>query len=159
MRISVGIRKATAIAQTCVAKWIVFCETGFRGNKSKHKVYKNVVATGSAGPGRPAARTDSEGFFFLERATFTPTWMRPLPYSLSMETLETILAADRDELTAYELGLTKNAQQIFKYTLPGLLGNYMNERVFTPRDVYPADDVKMHLCLTGAHAQMSFMNL
>jgi hypothetical protein len=78
MRIYVGIRKATAIAQTCVAKWIVFCETGFRGNKSKHKVYKNVVATGSAGPGRPAARTDSEGFFFLERATFTPTWMRPL---------------------------------------------------------------------------------
>ena len=64
MRISVGIRKATAIAQTCVAKWIVFCETGIRGNKSKHKVYKNVVATGSAGPGRPAARTDSEGFFF-----------------------------------------------------------------------------------------------
>ena len=81
------------------------------------------------------------------------------PYSLSMESLETILAADRDELTAYELGLTKNAQQIFKYTLPGLLGNYMNERVFTPRDVYPSDDVKMHLGLTGAHAQMSFMNL
>ena len=59
------------------------------------------------------------------------------PYSLSMETLETILAADRDELSAYELGLTKNAQQIFKYTLPGLLGNYMNEQVFTPRNIPP----------------------
>ncbi len=81
------------------------------------------------------------------------------PYSSSMETLETILAADLDELTAYELGLTKNAQQIFKYTLPGLLGNYMNEQLFTPRNVYPADDVKMHLGLTGAHAQMSFMTL
>jgi hypothetical protein len=80
-------------------------------------------------------------------------------YSLSKETLETILAADCYELSAYELGLTKNTQQIFKYTLPGMLGNYMNERVFTPRDVYPADDVKMHLGLTGAHAQMSFMNL
>jgi hypothetical protein len=77
-------------------------------------------------------------------------------YSL---TLETILGADRDELSAYELGLTKNAQQMFKYTLPGLVGNYMNERVFTQRDVYPADDVKMHLGLMGAHAQMSFMNL
>jgi hypothetical protein len=76
-----------------------------------------------------------------------------------MESLETILAADRDELTAYEIGLMKNAQQIFKYTLPGLLGNYMNEQVFTPRGVYPADDVKMHLGLTGPHAQMSFMNL
>jgi len=81
------------------------------------------------------------------------------PYSLSVASLETILAADRDELTAYEIGLIKNAQQIFKYTLPGLLGNYMNEQVFTPRGVYPADDVKMHLGLTGAHAQMSFMNL
>jgi hypothetical protein len=30
------------------------------------------------GPVRPAARTDSDGFFFLERATFTPTCMRPL---------------------------------------------------------------------------------
>jgi hypothetical protein len=39
------------------------------------------------------------------------------------------------------------------------LGNYMNEQVFTPRGVYPADDVKMHLGLTGPHAQMSFMNL
>ncbi len=76
-----------------------------------------------------------------------------------MESLETILAADRDELTAYEIGLMNNAQQIFKYTLPGLLGNYMNEQVFTPRGVYPADDVKMHLGLIGAHAQMSFMNL
>jgi hypothetical protein len=81
------------------------------------------------------------------------------PYSLSVSSLETILAADRDELTAYEIGLIKNAQQIFKYTLPGLLGNYMNEQVFTPRGVYPADDVKMHLGLTGPHAQMSFMNL
>jgi hypothetical protein len=81
------------------------------------------------------------------------------PYSLSKETLEMILAADRDELSAYELVLTKNAQQIFKYTLPGMLVNNMNERVFTQRDVYPADDVKMHLGLTGAHAQMSFMNL
>ena len=81
------------------------------------------------------------------------------PYSLSVGSLETILEADRDELTAYEIGLTKNAQQVFKYTLPGLLANYMNERVFTPRDVYPSDDVKMHLGLTGAHAKMSFMNL
>jgi hypothetical protein len=78
---------------------------------------------------------------------------------LSQETLATILEADRDELRAYEVGLSKNAQQIFKYTLTGMVGTYMNERVFTPRDVYPADDVKMHLGLTCAHAQMSFMNL
>ncbi len=70
-----------------------------------------------------------------------------------------MLEADRDELSAYEVGLSKNAQQIFKYTLTGMVGTYMNERVFTARDVYPADDVKMHLGLTGDHSKMSFMNL
>lgn len=81
------------------------------------------------------------------------------PFSISQETLESILGADRDELNAYMIGLAKNAQQILRYTLYGTVGNYLNERVFTPRDVYPADDVKLHLGLTGDHAQMSFMNL
>ena len=81
------------------------------------------------------------------------------PYCLSQETLATILEADRDELRAYEVGLSKNAQQIFKYTLTGMVGTYMNERVFTARDVYPADEVKRHLGLTGDHSKMSFMNL
>ena len=81
------------------------------------------------------------------------------PYCLSQETLATILEADRDELSAYEVGLSKNAQQIFKYTLTGMVGTYMNERVFTARDVYPADEVKRHLGLTGDHSKMSFMNL
>jgi hypothetical protein len=81
-------------------------------------------------------------------------------YCLSQETLETILGADRDELSAYEQGLAKNAQHIYKYTLTGLLGNFMmNEQVFTMRNVYPTDDVKMHLSLTGDHVRMSFMNL
>jgi hypothetical protein len=32
----------------------------------------------SAGPGRPNAPTDSDDFFFLERASPNPTWIRPL---------------------------------------------------------------------------------
>ncbi len=80
-------------------------------------------------------------------------------YSLSQVTLATILGVDHDELSAYELGLSKNAQQVFKYTLTGMVGNYMKELVVLPRDIYPADDVKMHLGLTGDHAEMSFMNL
>ena len=81
------------------------------------------------------------------------------PYCLSQETLETILGADCNELSVYEQGLAKNAQQIYKYTLTGLLGNFMNEQGFTLRNVYPTDDVKMHLGLTGDQARMSFMNL
>ncbi len=40
--------------------------------------FQSVGSAGSAGPGGPAARTDSDDLFFLERATFYPTWMRPL---------------------------------------------------------------------------------
>jgi hypothetical protein len=78
---------------------------------------------------------------------------------LSQETLETILGADRDELIAYTIGLAKNAQQVLKYTLCGMVGNVLNEQVFTPRNVYPTDVIKVHLGLTGDHARMSVMNL
>ena len=81
------------------------------------------------------------------------------PYCLSQETLETILGADRNELSAYEQGLAKKAQQIYKNTLTGLLGNFMNEQVFSQRNIYPTDDVKMYLGLTGNHARMSVINL
>jgi hypothetical protein len=70
-----------------------------------------------------------------------------------------LVETDRDEKNAYLIALAKNAQQVIRYVLYGQVGNYMNEQVFTPRGVYPADDVKMHLGLTGPHAQMSFMNL
>jgi hypothetical protein len=78
---------------------------------------------------------------------------------LSQETLATVLAADPDEKNAYLIGLAKNAQQVIRYTLYGIVGNYMNERVFTPRDVYPAEDVKLHLGLTGDNARKCFMEL
>jgi hypothetical protein len=81
------------------------------------------------------------------------------PYCLSKETLQTILEADSDERKAYMIGLAKNAQQVIRYTLYGLAGNYMNEKVLTSRDVFPADDVKLHLGLTGANAQKVFMEL
>ena len=81
------------------------------------------------------------------------------PYCLSKETLDTVLGADRDEKNAYLTALAKNAQQVIRYVLYGLAGNYMNERVFTPRDVYPAEDVKLHLGLTGDNARKCFMEL
>jgi hypothetical protein len=79
------------------------------------------------------------------------------PLCLSNETLDTILTADRDEKNAYLIGLAKNAQQVIRYVLYGLTGNYMNEKVLTPRDVFPSDDIKLHLGLTGDNAQKCFM--
>ena len=81
------------------------------------------------------------------------------PYCLSKETLDTILEADSDEKNAYLIALSKNAQQVIRYVLYGLSGNYMNERVFTPRDVFPTEDVKFHLGLTGDNARRCFMEL
>jgi hypothetical protein len=40
-----------------------------------------------------------------------------------------------------------------------VVGKYMNVKVLTSRHVYPADDVKLHLGLTGANAKKSFMEL
>jgi hypothetical protein len=54
---------------------------------------------------------------------------------------------------AYLMGLINNAQQVLKYILPGLVGNHMNEKVLTSREVFPADGVKLHLGLTGAKLQ------
>ncbi len=81
------------------------------------------------------------------------------PYCLSKETLQTILEADSDERKAYMIGLAKNAQQVIRYILYGLTGNYMNEKVLTSRDVFPATDVKLHLGLTGVNAEKVFMEL
>ena len=81
------------------------------------------------------------------------------PFCLSQETLDLILESDSDERNAYLIALAKNAQQVIRYVIYGLVGNYINERVFTPRDVYPADDVKLHLGLTGDNARKCFMEL
>jgi hypothetical protein len=84
------------------------------------------------------------------------------PYCLSQETLETILGADRQESSAYLVDMSKNTQQVIRYTLYGVTGNYMNEKVLTLRDVtdvLPADDVKLHLGLTGDNARKCFMEL
>ena len=81
------------------------------------------------------------------------------PFCLSQDTLDQILEAERDEKSAYLIALSKNAQQVIRYVMYGLVGNYMNERVFTPRDVYPADEVKLHLGLTGDNARKCFMEL
>jgi hypothetical protein len=35
----------------------------------------------------------------------------------------------------------------------------MNEKVLTSRDVFPTEDVKLHLGLTGANAHKCFMEL
>ena len=68
---------------------------------------QNVVSAKSAGPGRPAARTDSDDFFFLERATFTPTWMRPLFHSANCLCKKKVALVLRLEILRFGLYCTE----------------------------------------------------
>ena len=79
--------------------------------------------------------------------------------SLSKEQLETILEAEPDVLCAYLTALAKNTQQVIRYTLYGQFNNYLDDKVLTQRDVYPSDNVKLHLCLTGDYQRKAFMEL
>ena len=80
-------------------------------------------------------------------------------FSLSKDQLDTILEEDPVEMGAYLIALARNTQQVVRYTLYGQFNNYMNEKVLTPRDVFPSDDVKLHLGLTGENQRKSFMDL
>ena len=81
------------------------------------------------------------------------------PYCLSKVSMDTLLAADPEELHAYLTGLAKNAQQILKYNLYGIAGNFLADKVLTQHDVFPSEAVKKHLGLTGEHATKSFMDM
>ena len=80
-------------------------------------------------------------------------------FCLSTEQVHTIMGADPEVLNAYLTALARNTQQVIRYTLYGQFNNYMNEKVLTQRDVYPSDDVKLHLGFTGEHLRKSFMDL
>ncbi len=64
------MRKTTAIAHNCVAKWMVFLRNWNRAILTKHKLVTFCTkcrpilgSAGSAGPRGPATWTDTEGFF------------------------------------------------------------------------------------------------
>ncbi len=81
------------------------------------------------------------------------------PYCLSKESMDTLLEADTEELHAYLSGLAKNEQQIIKYNVYGIAGNFLADKVLTKHDVFPSKPVKKHLGLTGKHATKSFMDM
>jgi hypothetical protein len=81
------------------------------------------------------------------------------PYCLSKESMDTVLEADTEELHAYLSGLAKNAQQVIKYNLYGIAGNFLADKVLTQHDVFPSEPVRKNLGLTGEHATKSFMDM
>ena len=64
-----------------------------------------------------------------------------------------------EQISAFGVGLAKNSQQALKYALYGVTMNFLSEKVFTPRDVYASDAVKLHLGLTGPNAGKCFLDM
>jgi hypothetical protein len=79
-----------------------FLQDGKSGNINRNTNWsrcdicvQNVESAGSAGPRGPATWTDTEGFFFLERASPTPTWIRPLTVTRATATTGPALGEPR----------------------------------------------------------------
>ena len=81
------------------------------------------------------------------------------PYCLNEESAKVVLEADPEERSAYLLGAAKITQQFIRYSIYGQVINYFCEKVLTPRDVHPSEEVKKHLGLTGDNSRKSFMDL
>jgi hypothetical protein len=80
-------------------------------------------------------------------------------YSLNAASLKKIMDSEPDERSAFLIGLAKNAQQVIRYGLYGQAINFICDKVLTPRDVHPSDEIKTHLGLTGDNARKSFMDM
>jgi hypothetical protein len=66
-------------------------------------------------------------------------------YSLNAASLKKIMDSKADERSAFLIGLAKNAQQVIRYRLYGQTINFICDKVLTPRDVHPSDEIKVHL--------------
>jgi hypothetical protein len=83
------------------------------------------------------------------------------PYALNASSVEKLFKSPPEEVSAFAIGLAKNAQQANRYN-PGLYGlvlNYLNDKVLAQSEVHPSDDIKLRLGLTEANVGVSFMEL
>jgi hypothetical protein len=81
------------------------------------------------------------------------------PYFLNTSNMEKFFSSPPEQDSSFAMRLSKNLKQSLRYCMYGLAMNYLNDKVFTLRDVQPSDDVKPHLGLTGPNAGRSFMEL
>jgi hypothetical protein len=89
----------------------------------------------------------------------TAIMLSAAPYALSDEQLSALEDAHPQELMQYLQGMVKAAQQSLKYLLYAKVNQFFNDYVFTRPGVYPSTDIRIHLGLTGVHADKSFMDL
>jgi hypothetical protein len=81
------------------------------------------------------------------------------PFAMNDVHVQEFFAKPAEQVSAFAIGLAKNLQQSMRYGLYGMVMNYLSEKVFTPRDVFASDEVKVHLGLTGPNAGKSFLDM
>ncbi len=81
------------------------------------------------------------------------------PYALCTHNVEKFFGFPPEQKSAFAMGLAKTMQQGLHYGIYGQAMNHLSDKVFTPREVQPSGDVKVHLGLTGPNAGKSFMDM
>jgi hypothetical protein len=116
-----------------------------------------VTVTGHAGPIRAGSGWQTRNHDGRDNGGRLPG--SAAKYSLNPASLKKIMDSDPDERSAFIIGLANNAQQVIRYSLYGKTIKFLCDKVLTPRDVHPSDEVKLHLGLTGENARKRFMNI
>ena len=80
-------------------------------------------------------------------------------YAMNEENVQQFFDSPAEQISAFGVGLARNLQQSLKYALYGVTMNFLSEKVFTPRDVYASDAVKLHLGLTGPNAGKCILDM
>ena len=80
-------------------------------------------------------------------------------YAINEENVQEFFDSPAEQISAFGVGLAKNSQQALKYALYGVTMNFLSEKVFTSRDVYASDAVKLHLGLTEPNAGKSILDM
>ncbi len=73
--------------------------------------------------------------------------------------VQEFFAKPAEQVSSFAIGLSKYLQQSMRYGLYGMVMKYLSEKVFTPRDVFGSDEVKVHLGLTGPNAGKGFLDM
>lgn len=80
-------------------------------------------------------------------------------YAMNDVQIQEFFDSPPEQISAFGMGLARNLQQALRYGLYGMTMNFLSEKVFTPRDVYASDEVKIHLGLTGQNAGKCILDM
>ncbi len=80
-------------------------------------------------------------------------------FAMDEEHVKEFFDSPTEQISAFGIGLARNLQQSMKYALYYVTMTFLSEKVFTLRDVYASDTIKVHLGLIGPNAGKCIMGM